>query len=221
MFRVAVEGNIGSGKSTLLEHLQTCRDSRVIFEPVGRWQNVGGSNLLGLYYQDKARWSFSFQSMVQLSFVELNMALAREVTISRSVIYQERSIYASKNVFAEHSVREGSLLPVEATILDQSFNVFLSSGLVCPLDMIVYLRTPPNVCLQRLKERARAEETEVPLKYITSIHDLYDDWLIKGAFPSHCSRFVVVDGTQNVNVVADTVRSAVRECLPGDPLIKI
>lgn len=45
-FTVCVEGNIGSGKSTLLKHFSEFADVEVFQEPVQKWRNVRGYNLL-------------------------------------------------------------------------------------------------------------------------------------------------------------------------------
>ncbi|KAK8749239.1 hypothetical protein OTU49_015748 [Cherax quadricarinatus] len=48
-FTVCVEGNIGSGKSTLLEHFSKFDDVEVLQEPVEKWRDVRGCNLLILF----------------------------------------------------------------------------------------------------------------------------------------------------------------------------
>ena len=43
---ICVEGNIGSGKTTLLEHFSQYPDVKTISEPVEKWRNARGHNLL-------------------------------------------------------------------------------------------------------------------------------------------------------------------------------
>lgn len=46
-FTVLIEGNIGSGKTTFLNHFQQFQDRVcLITEPVEKWRNVRGVNLL-------------------------------------------------------------------------------------------------------------------------------------------------------------------------------
>lgn len=46
-FTVFIEGNIGSGKTTFLNHFQQFQDKIcLITEPVQKWRNVRGVNLL-------------------------------------------------------------------------------------------------------------------------------------------------------------------------------
>ena len=70
-FTVAVEGNVGSGKTTFLNRFRPETDNvDVLAEPVDRWRNVSGSNLLAMMYLDPARHSLLFQTYVQLTSLE-------------------------------------------------------------------------------------------------------------------------------------------------------
>jgi hypothetical protein len=69
-----VEGNVGSGKSTWLDmvktdvlngvHQDVHELIEVVPEPVDQWQNLQGDNLLELFYNDPARYAFTFQQYV-------------------------------------------------------------------------------------------------------------------------------------------------------------
>jgi energy-coupling factor transporter ATP-binding protein EcfA2 len=69
-----VEGNIGSGKSTFLKFLnQTLPNTiNVFYEPVDQWRNLNGHNLFELMYRDPTRWSFTFQTYVQLTMMKMH-----------------------------------------------------------------------------------------------------------------------------------------------------
>lgn len=43
---ICVEGNIGCGKTTLLNHMESLEQVEVLQEPVQKWRNVKGNNLL-------------------------------------------------------------------------------------------------------------------------------------------------------------------------------
>lgn len=45
-FTVFIEGNIGAGKTTFLNHFKKYDDVRLYTEPVEKWRNVDGFNLL-------------------------------------------------------------------------------------------------------------------------------------------------------------------------------
>ena len=57
-------------------------------------------------------------------------------------------------------------------------------------DLILYLRTPAEVCLQRIRERGRVEESGIELDYLLQLESLHDEWLLDGGD----SRVAVLDG---------------------------
>ncbi len=50
------------------------------------------------------------------------------------------------------------------------------------LDLIVYLRTEPEVSYARMRARDRKEESGAPLSYLQHLHQAYEEWLIKQKF---------------------------------------
>ena len=70
-FTVVVEGNIGSGKTTFIKSFEKYQDKvEICSEPVEKWRNMHGHNLLEKMYQDPKRWSLLFQTYVQLTMVQ-------------------------------------------------------------------------------------------------------------------------------------------------------
>ena len=58
---IYLEGNIASGKTTLLEYLKDIPSFKIYPEPIEKWQNYKGENLLQLLYQDPKKNTFKFQ----------------------------------------------------------------------------------------------------------------------------------------------------------------
>jgi len=70
-FTVVVEGNIGSGKTTFLEHFKKFSEEvEILAEPVEKWRNAKGHNLLQMMYENPSRWSLTFQTYVQLTMLQ-------------------------------------------------------------------------------------------------------------------------------------------------------
>ncbi|CAM4526786.1 unnamed protein product [Leuciscus chuanchicus] len=66
---------------------------------------------------------------------------------------------------------------VDFAVLSEWFE-WIIKNISIPVDLIVYLQTSPQTCYERLKQRCREEEKVIPLEYLESIHNLYEDWLI-------------------------------------------
>lgn len=62
----------------------------------------------------------------------------------------------------------------------------------------VYLRTSPDVALNRIKTRNRIEETGITRDQIRNIHNKYETWILSGASGF---KFVVIDANNDENTV--------------------
>lgn len=174
----------------------------VIAEPVERWRNVEGENLFHYLYKDPTRYSLAFQTYVQLTMTKLH---------AKRPQLMERSIYSARYCFVENLYNLKHLSRLEYVILDKWFKhlvltgedsmildqasdlavkalrqleyEFLSQPRGVDIDLIVYLRCPPQKVMDRIKVRSREEERDIPFEYIQNLHDLHEDWLIMRKFP--------------------------------------
>ncbi|XP_063044886.1 thymidine kinase 2, mitochondrial isoform X2 [Engraulis encrasicolus] len=170
---ICIEGNIASGKTTCLEYFSKTSDIEVLTEPVAKWRNVRGHNPLGLMYQDPSRWGITLQTYVQLTMLDRHLA-----PISSPIRMMERSIFSAKHIFVENLYRSGKMPEVDFAVLSEWFD-WITKNIALPVDLIVYLQTTPETCHERLLQRCREEEKVIPMEYLESIHQLYEDWLIK------------------------------------------
>lgn len=107
-FTVLVEGNIGSGKTTFLNYFNRYENVDILAEPIELWRNCNGYNLLvsthpflmkisfsfffkGLMYENPKKWSFTFQSYVQLTMLQHHCHRS-----SHPIKLMERSVYSAK-----------------------------------------------------------------------------------------------------------------------------
>lgn len=167
-----IEGNIASGKTTCLEYFSKTSNIEVLTEPVSKWINVQGCNPLGLMYQDPSRWGLTLQTYVQLTMLDRHV-----IPMSAPIRMMERSIYSAKYIFVENLYKSGKMPEVDFAVLSEWFE-WIIKNIAIPVDLIVYLQTSPQTCYERLNQRCREEEKVIPLEYIESIHNLYEDWLI-------------------------------------------
>ncbi|XP_022808333.1 thymidine kinase 2, mitochondrial-like [Stylophora pistillata] len=188
---VAVEGNIGSGKTTLLNHFRQHPDVEVLEEPVDKWKNVGGKNLLELFYTDCQRWSYLFESYAVLSLMKIHKK--PHVTPVKMI---ERSVYSGYFCFEHNLCKSGMMSKVEHSVHNEWFN-WITKQQQPHLDLIIYLKTSPETCMERIKARNRSEEKTIPMELLNALHERHEEWLIQGKFPVPAP-VMVVDGNRDL-----------------------
>lgn len=172
---ICVEGNIGTGKTTFLNILEKF-GYFVVREPVDIWKEHG---LLGNFYEDMSRWSYTFQNYAFMT----RLQVMRNIFKTRKrVVFVERSIYTDRNVFAKNLHNDGKLSDMEWKIYKEWFvwlkKIYNKAG--CPVepDGFVYLKALPTVSHERIKKRARSEEDCIQLEYLTRLHRDHENWLL-------------------------------------------
>lgn len=182
---ISVDGNIGSGKSTLLNILKVelQNNKNIIFlqEPVSEWLDIsdGKTNILNEFYNDKHRWSYTFQNLAFITrFKLLSDAVKNNITSpfeKRRVIITERSTETDKHIFAKMLYDENSITELEYKIYNYWYNNLVTNFIV---NNVIYLRTTPLNAHERIIKRSRNEESDIPLNYIQNVHKYHDEWLV-------------------------------------------
>ena len=122
-YKVVIEGNIGCGKSTLLSQFVNDQNIQIFTEPISKWQNMSGINLLQLMYENPKRWTFQFQNYVQLTRLQLWLEMDCKKPIISLV---ERSIHSNRYVYLEVSKNRENLTMDEYLILTQQYDTICS-----------------------------------------------------------------------------------------------
>lgn len=183
-----LEGNIAAGKTTLGRIVSASGEFGFIEEPTDAWREGFGSNMLELFYSDTKRWAFTFQICAFVTRAKTWHEIS-QLTDHNKVIL-ERSIFCDRFVFAENCYRTGLFSPTEYQLYRNMWEFVVSHYCEKP-NAILYLRTPAEVCLERIKARGRAEESSIPLEYLLQLERLHDEWLLDNP------RAVVLDGERH------------------------
>lgn len=171
-FRISIEGNIACGKSTLARYLETRPNVEVHLEPVTKWQDVDGENLLMRYFSNRKRYSYLFQQYALLTMLELHKQPQH-----KSLFVMERSAYSSLHVFMKVLHEFENVESLEMKCFQKLFD-FLVVEKEFKLDLIVYLKSTPEVCFQRMKRRNREGELQGDvIGYLKVLDKYYEDWL--------------------------------------------
>jgi deoxyadenosine/deoxycytidine kinase len=195
----SIDGNIGSGKSTLLNKLKAHYgggNENVVFadEPVSEWETIAdasGKTMLEKFYQDQEKWSFSFQMMAYISRLHILRQKVKENP--GLIIITERSLHTDRYVFAKMLYDSGLIEDVNYQIYLKWFDHFLDE---CSISGIIYVKTDPEICFQRIKERSRTGESDIALAYLKKCDEYHERMICEHII----NKFDVLtlDGTQNI-----------------------
>lgn len=179
---ISIEGNIGTGKSTFVEILKLAfTDKNIVFlkEPVDQWLTLvdsDGENILGKFYGDQNRWSYSFQMNAFITRCKLIMETIKS-SDPNTIIVMERSVLTDRNVFATLLKETGKIGQMEWALYDQWFYWLTTEFKQVIPDIFFYLKADPSISFERMKIRARGEEDHIPLEYLESVSKKHDLWL--------------------------------------------
>jgi deoxyadenosine/deoxycytidine kinase len=197
---VSFDGNIGSGKSTMMkkahEFYRNCENVIFAEEPVEKWKLIkdkNGNEMLKLFYQDQEKHAFKFQIMAFVSRLAGLREIVKANPDKNIVIITERSLYTDKEIFAKMLYDQGKMSDVEHQIYLTLFDEF---ALEFEVNKVVYIRTDPVNCHQRIHLRAREGEELIPLAYLEECHKYHEEFLDadRGLFKDQ----MVLDGNNDI-----------------------
>jgi deoxyadenosine/deoxycytidine kinase len=181
----SIDGNIGSGKSTIYASLQDLYkdNDAVIFvpEPVSQWEKIKdnvGKTMLQLFYANQEKYAFAFQMMAYISRLSILRRIIEENKVNgrNIVIITERTLYTDKYIFAKMLFDQGKIEDVEYQIYLTWFDEFAKDF---PLNNVIYVKTSPQKCYERVHKRAREGEEIIPLAYLEDCHMYHEEFLDK------------------------------------------
>jgi deoxyadenosine/deoxycytidine kinase len=173
---IIVEGNVGAGKSTFLKTIQQHVDVGFVFEPHEQWQQVGNAgNILKNFYENPSRWAYTFESY---AFITRIIAQQRYTqTQHKSTCILERSVFSDRYCFAKNAHEAGYMSELEWHLYCECFAWLVEHYMPKPAGFI-YLSVDPIICLERIRQRDRHEESQVSLTYLQQLHEKHEAWLI-------------------------------------------
>ena len=190
---ILLEGNIGAGKTTVGKTLAESEVFGFLEEPTKAWREGFAANMLELFYSDTNRWAFTFQIC---AFITRAKTWSEVLALTdHTKVVLERSIFCDRYVFAENCYRTGLLGTSEYQLYCGLWEFLVSNYCEEP-DAILYLRTPADECLKRIKARGRPEEMGITLEYLEQLEGLHDEWLLNDP------RAILLDGQERWDTTA-------------------
>jgi len=162
---VLVAGNISSGKTSLTERLGQQLGWATAYE------SVAENPYLSDFYGNMKDWSFFLQIYFLGHRAEQHLALAG---LDEPAII-DRSIYEDAEIFARVLVRLGNMTERDYQTYRKLFHIVV--GRLPVPDLLIYLRAPADVLLERIKKRGRKMEMGITGDYLILLDEFYETWM--------------------------------------------
>ena len=176
---IAIAGNIGSGKTTLTEMLA----KHYGWEP--KYEAVDYNPYLEDYYKDIPRWSFNMEVFFLKERFKDLLQLTR--CSKQQPIVQDRTIYEGVYVFTKNNYKMGNMTERDFHTYMELFDS-MTHILHYP-DLMIYLKSGVSHLVKNIQSRARDYEQQMPLAYLESLNELYDDFI----YNKYKGKVLVVD----------------------------
>lgn len=162
---VVVAGNIGAGKTSLTERLGARLGWTTAFE------SVVDNPYLPDFYANMRGWSFHLQVFFLGHRSQQYLDLAAQ---PQSVIL-DRSIYEDAYIFARALHHLSNLDERDYASYRRVFDLLVRQ--LPPPDLLIYLKCPVGVLLDRIQQRGRAIESGITGEYLGLLESYYDEWM--------------------------------------------
>jgi deoxyadenosine/deoxycytidine kinase len=162
---IVVAGNIGVGKTSLTERIGARMGWTTGYE------SVSDNPYLPDFYANMKSWSFH----LQVYFLGHRAKQYLDMVDEPKSAILDRSIYEDSYIFARALYHMDNLSERDYLAYRRLFDLVVNS-LPAP-NLLIYLKAPVEVLMQRIQRRARGMETGISLDYLTLLDSFYDDWL--------------------------------------------
>jgi deoxyadenosine/deoxycytidine kinase len=162
---VLVAGNIGSGKTSLTERIGQQLGWHTAYE------SVADNPYLPNFYADMKTWSFHLQIYFLGHRAQQHLDMWND---PRSTII-DRSIYEDAYIFARALHHMGNLSELDYQSYRRVFDLIVKN-LPAP-SLLIYLKAPVPVLMERIRKRARNIETGITEEYLSLLESYYSEWI--------------------------------------------
>jgi deoxyadenosine/deoxycytidine kinase len=162
---ILVAGNIGAGKTSLTERI----GSRLGWETA--YESVADNPYLPDFYTDMRAWSFHLQVFFLGHRAEQHLEL---MALPQSAIL-DRSIYEDAYIFARALHHMGNISERDFLAYRKIFDLMIKT--LPPPDLLIYLKAPVPVLVERIRRRGRSIESGITADYLALLETFYEEWM--------------------------------------------
>jgi len=162
---ILVAGNIGSGKTSLTERIGERLGWHTAYE------SVSDNPYLADFYANMHAWSFHLQIFFLGHRAQQHLDLWKD---PQSAII-DRSIYEDAFIFARALNHLGNLNERDYQTYKQVFEMVVKT--LPPPSLLVYLKAPVDILVDRIRSRGRKIETGITPEYLGLLDSFYEEWI--------------------------------------------
>ena len=162
---IGIAGNIGCGKTTLTRMLASH------YGWIPKYESVTYNPYLEDYYKDIPRWSFN----LEVYFLEQRFRDVLEISRSKDVIIQDRTLLEGVYIFVANNYAMGNLSERDYTTYMNLFHAMMS--LVKEPDLLIYLRCGIPHLVSQIQKRGRDYEQSISIDYLTGLNERYEKFI--------------------------------------------
>jgi deoxyadenosine/deoxycytidine kinase len=162
---IVLAGNIGTGKTSLTERLGARLGWLTAFE------SVADNPYLPDFYADMHAWSFH----LQIFFLGHRAQQYLKLAASPQSTILDRSIYEDAYIFSRALNEMGNLTERDYLAYRRVFDLVVTH--LPPPDLLIYLKAPVPVLMDRIHRRGRAIEGGISAEYLSLLDSFYNDWM--------------------------------------------
>ena len=162
---ILVAGNIGAGKTSLTEK---------IGERLGwttAYESVADNPYLPNFYEDMRKWSFH----LQVYFLGHRAKQHLELWDKTGSAIIDRSIYEDAYIFVRALHHMNNLTETDYRTYQTVFDL-ITNNLPAP-DLLIFLKAPVDILIERIRSRARDIETSISADYLSLLERFYEEWI--------------------------------------------
>jgi deoxyadenosine/deoxycytidine kinase len=162
---VLLAGNIGAGKTSLTERLGSRLNWQTAFE------SVSDNPYLPDFYADMRSWSFH----LQVFFLGHRAQQYLDLFHAPQSAILDRSLYEDAYIFARALHHLGNLDERDYLAYRRVFDLVVKH--LPPPDLLIYVKAPVPVLINRIQRRGREMESGISPDYLSLLENFYDEWL--------------------------------------------
>jgi deoxyadenosine/deoxycytidine kinase len=124
----------------------------------------------------------------------------RNRSYNKTDVLMERNIEDAVEVFTDVLTENKKITTAQQLIIYSLFQSTIDKQLKS--NFFIYLRTDPQVCFERIKQRGRDCEKDITIEYLTQLHEHYESYTDELATTYGTNKIIILNGNlQSIDLV--------------------